>query len=84
MGIAHSTMALVDCLMRQGKLNLAGSFEPPLLTQSNFRAQALELNRKKMREGHFEFWRSAPGMAGASSWSCGKYHNVQNGHRLLH
>jgi hypothetical protein len=77
-------MARVGYVMRQGILNLAGSFEPPVLTQSNFRAQALGLNRKKVREGHFEFWRNAPCMEGTSSWSCGKYYNVQFGHRLLH
>ncbi len=77
-------MAHVGHGMRQAILNLAGSFEPPVLTQSNFRAQARGLNRKKMREGHLEFWRNAPGMEGTSSWSCGKYYNVQIGHRLLH
>jgi hypothetical protein len=70
--IADSARAQVGYVLRQGKLSLAGSFEPPRLTQSNSRAQELGLKRKKMREGHFEFWRNAPGMAGTSSWSCGK------------
>src|SRR5208282_4956055 len=31
-----------------------------------------KMRERKMREGHFEFWRNAPNMVGTSSWSCGK------------
>ena len=41
------------------------------------------LERRKMREGHFDFCRNAPGVAGTCRWSCGIYSNLQNGHRLL-